>query len=136
MGGFCNGEPEMAIRLAGSADGMLVIMDRAFAGVALWRAYTGARAHLLIRAKSCIATRPIEHLGDGTYLARMNLAGQKRAAPGTTLLANSRERRGARSEGGEVRCAGWPEGYAAVPGVDADEVDRAGGQDVLKVGFV
>ena len=61
-------------------------MDRAFAGVALWRAYTGAGAHLLIRAKSCIATRPIEHLGDGTYLARMNLAGQKRAAPGHVVL--------------------------------------------------
>jgi hypothetical protein len=65
---------------------MLVIMDRGFPGVALWRAYTGAGAHLLIRARSCVAARPIEYLPDGTYLARMNLAGQKRAAPGHVVL--------------------------------------------------
>jgi transposase IS4-like protein/DDE family transposase len=86
VGGFCNGEPELAIKLASSADGMLVIMDRGFPGVALWRAYTGAGAHLLIRARSCVAAKPIEHLPDGTYLARMNLAGQKRAAPGHVVL--------------------------------------------------
>jgi hypothetical protein len=44
------------------------------------------RAHLLIRARSCVAARPIEYLPDGTYLARMNLAGQKRAAPGHVVL--------------------------------------------------
>jgi Insertion element 4 transposase N-terminal len=42
--GACCGEPELAIRLAPPAAGMLVIMDRGFPGVALWRAYTGARA--------------------------------------------------------------------------------------------
>jgi len=84
--GACCGEPELAIRLAPSAAGMLVIMDRGFPGVALWRAYTGAGAHLLIRARSCVAARPIEYLPDGTYLARMNLAGQKRAAPGHVVL--------------------------------------------------
>jgi hypothetical protein len=84
--GACCGEPELAIRLATSAAGMLVIMDRGFPGVALWRAYTGAGAHLLIRARSCVAARPIEYLPDGTYLARMNLAGQKRAAPGHVVL--------------------------------------------------
>jgi hypothetical protein len=81
-----DGEPEMAIAMAGSAAGMLVIMDRGFPGVALWRAYTGARAHLLIRARSCVAARPIARLPDGTYLARMNRAGQKRAAPGHVVL--------------------------------------------------
>ncbi|MFF3878409.1 IS4 family transposase [Streptomyces sp. NPDC001978] len=86
VGGFCNGEPELAIKLASSAGGMLVIMDRGFPGVALWRAYIGAGAHLLIRARSCVAAKPIEHLPDGTYLARMNLAGQKRAAPGHVVL--------------------------------------------------
>ena len=86
MDGVCCGEPELAIRLAPSATGMLVIMDRGFPGVALWRAYTGAGAHLLIRARSCVAARPIEYLPDGTYLARMNLAGQKRAAPGHVVL--------------------------------------------------
>ncbi|WP_433192182.1 IS4 family transposase [Nocardia sp. CA-107356] len=86
VGGFRCGEPELAIRLAASAAGMLVIMDRGFPGVALWRAYTEAGAHLLIRARSCVAARPIEYLPDGTYLARMNLAGQKRAAPGHVVL--------------------------------------------------
>jgi Insertion element 4 transposase N-terminal len=84
--GFSCGEPELAVRLAPSAAGMLVIMDRGFPGVALWRAYTGAGAHLLIRARSCVAARPIDYLPDGTYLARMNLAGQKRAAPGHVVV--------------------------------------------------
>jgi transposase IS4-like protein/DDE family transposase len=86
VGGFCTGEPELAITLASSAAGMLVIMDRGFPGVALWRAYTGTGAHLPIRARSCVAARPIQYLPDGTYLARMNLAGQKRAAPGHVVL--------------------------------------------------
>jgi hypothetical protein len=63
--GACCGEPELAIRLAPSAAGMLVIMDRGFPGVALWRAYTGAGAHLLIRARSCVAAHPIEYLPTG-----------------------------------------------------------------------
>jgi hypothetical protein len=46
--GVCCGEPELAIKLASSATGMLVIMDRGFPGVAPWRAYTWAGAHLLI----------------------------------------------------------------------------------------
>jgi hypothetical protein len=33
-----------------------------------------------------VAARPIEHLPDGIYLARMNLAGQKGAAPGHVVL--------------------------------------------------
>lgn len=86
VGGFNGGEPELAIRMADSAAGMLVIMDRGFPGVALWKAYTGAGAHLLIRARSSVAARPVEHLPDGTYLARMNLAGQKGAHPGGVLV--------------------------------------------------
>ena len=50
--------------------------------MALWKAYTQARAHLLIRARSSVARRPVKVLDDGTYLARMNLAGQKGAHPG------------------------------------------------------
>jgi IS4 transposase len=33
-----------------------------------------------------VAARPIERLKDGTYLARMNRAGQKGAAPGHVVL--------------------------------------------------
>jgi len=72
--------------MAGSAAGMLVIMDRGFPGVALWKAYTQARAHLLIRARSSVARRPVQVLDDGTYLARMNLAGHKGAHPGGVLV--------------------------------------------------
>jgi Insertion element 4 transposase N-terminal/Transposase DDE domain len=86
VGGFRGGEPELAIAMAPSAAGMLVIMDRAFPGVALWKAYTQAGAHLLIRARSSVARRPVQVLGDGTYLARMNLAGQKGAHPGGVLV--------------------------------------------------
>jgi hypothetical protein len=37
VGSYRDGEPELAIQMAGSAAGMLVIMDRGFPGVALWR---------------------------------------------------------------------------------------------------
>jgi hypothetical protein len=86
VGGFRGGEPELAIAMAGSAAGMLVIMDRGFPGVALWKAYTQAEAHLLIRARSSVARRPVKILDDGTYLARMNLAGQKGAHPGGVVV--------------------------------------------------
>ena len=86
VGGFRTGEPELATAMAGSAAGMLVIMDRGFPGVALWKAYTQAEAHLLIRARSSVARRPVKTLDDGTYLARMNLAGQKGAHPGGVLV--------------------------------------------------
>ncbi|MFG2386855.1 hypothetical protein [Streptomyces avermitilis] len=33
-----------------------------------------------------MARRPVRHLPDGTYLARMNLAGQKGAHPGGVLV--------------------------------------------------
>ena len=38
LGGYCAGEQELAAAMAGSAAGMLVIMDRGFPGVALWKA--------------------------------------------------------------------------------------------------
>ena len=86
VGGFNGGEPELAAAMAPSAAGMLVIMDRGFPGVALWKAYTQAKAHLLIRARSSVARRPVQVLDDGTYLARMNLAGQKGAHPGGVVV--------------------------------------------------
>ena len=98
VGGFRGGEPELAIAMAGSAAGMLVIMDRGFPGVALWKAYTQAGAHLLIRARSSVARRPVKVLDDGTYLARMNLAGQKGAHPGGVVVRVIEYRAG----GGEV----------------------------------
>ena len=98
VGACSGGEPGLAIAMAGSAAGMLVIMDRGFPGVALWKAYTQAGAHLLIRARSCAARRPVQVLGDGTYLARMNLAGQKGAHPGGVVVRVAEYR----VDGGEV----------------------------------
>jgi hypothetical protein len=86
VGGYNSGERDPATAMASSAAGMLVLMDRGFPGVELWKAYTGAGAHLLLRARSCVARRPVRHLPDGTYLARMNLAGQKGAHPGGVLV--------------------------------------------------
>ncbi|WP_405754120.1 IS4 family transposase [Streptomyces sp. NBC_00073] len=86
VGGSNGGERELAIALAVSAAGMLVVMDRNFPGVALWKAYLGAGSHLLLRARSPVAHRPVEYLADGTYSARMNLAGQKGAHPGGVLV--------------------------------------------------
>jgi len=86
VGRYRDGEQELAIAMAGRAAGMLVIMDRGFPGVALWKAYTKAGAHLLIRARSSVARRPVQVLEDGTYLARMNLAGQKGAHPGGVVV--------------------------------------------------
>ncbi|MFC9249199.1 IS4 family transposase [Streptomyces sp. NPDC057136] len=86
VGGFNGGERELAIALSTSASKMLVIMDRGFPGVELWKAYLGAGAHLPVRARSPVAHRPVEHLPDGTYLGRMNLAGQKGAHPGGVLV--------------------------------------------------
>jgi hypothetical protein len=100
VGGFSGGEPELAIAMAPSAAGMLVIMDRGFPGVALWKACTQAGAHLLIRARSSVAARPVQVLDDGTCLARMNLAGQKGAHPGGVLVRVIEYRvDGARSSG-------------------------------------
>ena len=112
VGGFRTGEPELAIAMAPSAAGMLVIMDRGFPGVALWKAYTQARAHLLIRARSTVAARPVQVLPDGTYLARMNLAGQKGAHPGGVLVRVIEYR----VDGGEVvRLLTEPAGPGSVP---------------------
>ncbi|WP_323181059.1 IS4 family transposase [Streptomyces sp. NBC_01142] len=86
VGGYNSGERDPAVEMAASAAGMLVIMDRGFPGVELWKAYAGAGSHLLLRARSCVARRPVRHLPDGTYLARMNLGGQKGAHPGGVLV--------------------------------------------------
>jgi hypothetical protein len=91
---------------------MLVIMDRGFPGVALWKACIRARVHLLIRARSSVAARPVQVLADGTYLARMNLAGQKGAHPGGVLVRGDRvPRRWRRGH----QAADRPDGYRGLP---------------------
>ncbi|MER6375109.1 transposase [Streptomyces mirabilis] len=72
VGGLVDSEQDLAAPLAVAAAGMLVIMDRGFVGVGVWRAFTGAGAHVLIRAKTNNARTPIAHLPDGTYLAEIS----------------------------------------------------------------
>lgn len=72
VGGLVDSEQELAVSLAGGSRDMLVIMDRGFVGVKVWRVFTGSGAHVLIRAKSNTACTPVEHLPDGTYLAKIS----------------------------------------------------------------
>jgi hypothetical protein len=72
IGGLVDGEQDLAVPLAAAARDMLVIMDRGFVGVNVWLEFTGAGAHVLIRAKSNNARTPVEYLPDGTYLAKIS----------------------------------------------------------------
>ena len=76
IGGLNCGELELATPLADAARGMLVIMDRNFAVLDVWQAFTGAGAHLLIRAKTPVARTVVEQLPDGSYLARVTSLGR------------------------------------------------------------
>lgn len=72
LGGYGDGEQELAAQLVGSVSrGMLVLADRGFLSVVLWRTYQDAGAHLLWRLKNNVATNVVERLPDGTYLARI-----------------------------------------------------------------
>ena len=72
LGGYSDGEQELAAQLVGSVcKGMLVLADRGFLSVALWRTYHNAGAHLLWRLKGNVATKVVERLPDGTYLAQI-----------------------------------------------------------------
>lgn len=81
IGGFDGGEVELAVPLAQAAAGMLVIFDRGFSNVATVKAFTGAGAHVLIRASSIVATRVAQVLADGTYLSWMKAKTVKGADP-------------------------------------------------------
>ena len=75
IGGFHGGESDLALGMAPSAAGMLVLMDRLYPRVALFRAYAGAGAHLLVRARDSVARDVQQVLADGTYLAWMYESG-------------------------------------------------------------
>ena len=72
LGAYEDAEVSLVTRLARSArPGMLVLADRGLVTVELWRAFTKAGAHVLWRAQEQVATRVLEHLPDGPYLARL-----------------------------------------------------------------
>jgi hypothetical protein len=66
------GEQELASELAGSVTAdMLVLADRGFLSVALLRAFTAGGGHVLWRVKAGVATKVVQQLPDGSYLARI-----------------------------------------------------------------
>ncbi len=70
LGPYDKGESQLAARLIRSIwPGMLLLCDRNYSSVELWRKFLDAGADLVWRAKSTIATRIIRHLPDGTYLS-------------------------------------------------------------------
>lgn len=75
---YDKGESKLAGRLIRSIrPGMLVLCDRNYSSVKLWRQFLDAGADLVWRAKSTIANRIIRHLPDGTYLSIFG-SGQQR----------------------------------------------------------
>jgi Insertion element 4 transposase N-terminal/Transposase DDE domain len=73
FGGYRAGEQTLAAQLTPQMRaGMLVLADRNFPSVKLWRQATGNGAELLWRVKAKIFTLPvIQVLPDGTYLSQM-----------------------------------------------------------------
>lgn len=51
--------------------GMLLLMDRGFYGYPLWKMLCARGIHILARVKAHLVLRPIQHLPDGSYLAKI-----------------------------------------------------------------
>ncbi|MFD8820340.1 IS4 family transposase [Streptomyces sp. NPDC059627] len=67
------GELTLSARLVRSAGpGMLVLADREFLGVPLWRAFTATGAHLLWRVSANRVLPVQERLPDGSWLSRLH----------------------------------------------------------------
>ena len=71
IGRFRDGESRLAALLVRSIrPGMLLLADRNFPSVRLWRLFTKAGADLVWRAKEPVANRIVHRLPDGSYLAK------------------------------------------------------------------
>src|SRR3954452_16042647 len=69
---LCHGEPSMVSQLLDHlGPGMLLIWDRGFFSYELISAVVRRGAHLLARVKSNTILRPIHHLADGSYPAKI-----------------------------------------------------------------
>lgn len=69
---LCHGEPSMVGLLLDQLEpGMLLIWDRGFFSYELIRAVCEKGAHLLARVKSNTILKPLDRLGDGSYLAQI-----------------------------------------------------------------
>ena len=74
MGPYRSAETKLLRDLLPSLEpGMLVLADRDFPRVELWKQFLARGADLLWRANSRVATRRLRDLGDGSYLAAFGL---------------------------------------------------------------
>ena len=65
------GQPLAADLLGCSGPGMVVLADRKFLSWSAARAFLATGAHILWRASASFALKPVQVLGDGTYLAEL-----------------------------------------------------------------
>jgi hypothetical protein len=73
LGGYRTSEVTLTARLVRStAPGMLVLADREFLGVPLWRAFTATGAHLLWRVPANRVLPVQRRLPDGSWLSRIH----------------------------------------------------------------
>jgi hypothetical protein len=81
LGRYDDSERSLAAQLVRSLrPDMLVIQDRGFMDVRLWQAYRATGAHLLWRIAANVATKVVEVLDDGSYIAQVQ-ASNKKAYP-------------------------------------------------------
>jgi Transposase DDE domain/Insertion element 4 transposase N-terminal len=88
IGTYLTGEPELAAQVATAAGkGDVVIFDRNFPSVALWKAYRATGAHLVMRAKKSVARDVVQALADGSALVRMYRDGRRSPDPERSVTA-------------------------------------------------
>jgi hypothetical protein len=91
IGPLADGEQKLAATLTGCLQpGMLLLADRGFWSLALWRACAATRAHLLWRVKSDIRLPVRQPLPDGSWLSVVN--GTREAHRRNMRNANRRSR--------------------------------------------
>jgi hypothetical protein len=82
LGRYDDSERWLAAQLARSLRfDMLVIQDRGFMEVRLWRAYRATGAHLLWRIAANVATKVVKVLDDGTYIAQVQASKKNKRGP-------------------------------------------------------
>ncbi|MBP2402654.1 IS4 family transposase [Streptomyces syringium] len=106
LGGCRVGELTLSARLVRSTGpDMLVLADREFLGVPLWRAFTATGAHLLWRVSANRVLPVQQRLADGSWLSRLHAGtdGKKRDPVRVRVIAYGLEGIGPRSGVEEYR---------------------------------
>ena len=100
IGGYRTGEMELAVPLAAAVGhGDLVLFDRGFPSIALWRAFDERGAAIVMRAKATVARTNPRPLPDGTHLVEMWTRGRVGRGDATCVTMRQIEYR---IDGGET----------------------------------